>query len=247
MNISVCTDALLNKISTADAIKLLSKIGVKAFEFWSWWDKDIDTIGEAAEKYRLIPAAMCTKFVSLTAPEKRNEYIEGLDESIECAKKLGIKILISQTGDDIGTKRELQHESLTEGLKKAVPILEKAGITLAVEPLNTYIDHKGYYLYSSKEGFDIVDEVDSKNVKILYDIYHMQIMEGNIINTISKNIDKIAHFHAAGLPGRGELDIGEINYRAIFDAIDNTNYDAYVGFEYFPKNDAVSGIERFLK
>lgn len=105
---------------------------------------------------------------------------------------------------------------------------------LVIEPLNTLVDHKGYYLDRSKEGFQIVNEVDSPFVKVLYDIYHMQIMEGNIISTINQNIDKIGYFHAAGVPGRHELYIGELFYFNIFKAIKSTDFKGYVALEYFP-------------
>lgn len=247
MKISVCTDAVFGNIPTTQAIKTLSKIGINTIEFWGWWDKNLGKIYEAKEKYNVDIATMCTKFISLTDSEKRSEYIEGLASSITAAKSVGIKKLITQTGNDTGKDRAYQHESLVEGLRACVPLLEKEGITLLVEPLNTYIDHKGYYLYSSKEAFEIIDEVGSDNVKVLFDIYHQQIMEGNIINNITANIDKIGHFHAAGLPGRVELDLGELNYKKIFDAIDKSGYTEYVGLEYFPENDPVQGLLPFVK
>lgn len=246
MRISVCTDALFEGVSTAEAMKRLNSIGVKTIEFWSWWDKDIDGICEAKEKYGMNISAMCTKFISLTEPSKRNEYIEGLQETVAAAKRLGVKKIISQTGDDTGENRACQHESLVTGLVQCAPMLEREEITLLVEPLNTQIDHKGYYLYSSKESFDIIDEVGSDNVRILFDIYHQQITEGNLINSITASIDKIGHFHAAGLPGRHELDIGEINYKNIFAAIDKCGYTDYIGFEYFSLNKPEDGILKYI-
>lgn len=246
MNISVCIDAVMKNLSVGNALDKLKSLGCGAFEFWAWWTKDLNEMCEAIGRTGLIPAAMCTKFVSLVEPENRNEYKEGLEESIEAAKKLGVKTLISQTGDDTGKSRAFQHESLAQGLRECAPILEKNGVTLVVEPLNTYIDHKGYYLDSSTEAFTLIDEVGSNNVKILYDIYHMQIMEGNLINTITLNIDKIGHFHAAGLPGRHEPYIGEINYDSVFDAIDRTSYKGYTGLEYFPIQEDCQGILKYL-
>ncbi len=247
MKISVCTDAVFKDIPTSQAIKEVSELGINTIEFWGWWDKNLGKIYEAKEQYNVNIATMCTRFVSLTEPEKRNEYIEGLEASVMAAKSVGVKKLITQTGNDTGKDRMYQHESLVEGLRACVPLLEKEGITLLVEPLNIYIDHQGYYLYSSKEAFEIIDEVGSDNVKILFDIYHQQIMEGNLINNITANIDKIGHFHAAGLPGRHELDIGEINYKNIFDAIDKSGYNEYIGLEYMPVNDPIDGLLKFAK
>lgn len=126
------------------------------------------------------------------------------------------------------------------------PFLEEAGVTLVVEPLNILVDHPGYYLYSSEEAFQIIDEVGSPNVKVLFDIYHQQIMEGNLISRIQRNINKIGHFHAADNPGRHELYMGEIQYLNVFRAIEETGYRGYIGFEYFPLEEPLSGIWKIL-
>ena len=138
--------------------------------------------------------------------------------------------------------RQKQHDCLVEGLREAAPILENAGITLVIEPLNELIDHAGYYLIRSDEAFQIIDKVGSPNVKVVFDIYHQQISEGNVIRNLTRNIDSIAHFHAAGNPGRHELTVGELNYRAIFDAIAETSYNGFVGLEYWPVNEPEVGL-----
>ena len=246
MKLSVCIDMVLQGVPVETALERLGAIGVDAFEFWSWWDKDLDAMNTAIQKTGVKPVAMCTKFVSLTDPAKRADYINGLRESIAAAKRIGCPALISQTGSDTGEDRKIQRQSLVDGLRTCAPILEDAGVTLVVEPLNTIIDHKGYYLSSSAEGFQIVDEVDSPCVRLLYDVYHQQIMEGNIMDTVTNNIDKIAHFHAAGVPGRHELDNGELNYPAIFRAIDASGYSRYIGLEYAPLEEPEKGIQKLL-
>jgi len=166
-----------------------------------------------------------------------------LEQSIQAAKRLKCKTLISQVGDAIvGTSRADQHAALVDGLREAASMLEAAGITLVIEPLNELIDHQGYYLVRSEEAFQIIDEVDSSNVKVVFDIYHQQISEGQLIANITSHIDKIAHFHAAGNPGRHELTRGELHYPSIFDAISATAYSGFVGLEYWPVGDALTGI-----
>lgn len=246
MKISVCIEAVYNGRDFIESMKEVSSLGVKAFEFWTWWDKDLGAIKKAKEELNLEVATFCTKFVSLVDPAKREEYIKGLKESIEAAKFLGCRTLISQTGNDTGMPREFQRQSMIDGLKACAPMLEEAGVTLVLEPLNLYVDHPGYYLYSSAEGFEIVEKVASSNVKLLFDIYHQQIMEGNLIRNITSNIDKIGHFHAAGNPGRQELYFGEINYNEVFKVIDAAGYKGYIGFEYFPVEEPRKGIEAFL-
>ena len=121
-------------------------------------------------------------------------------------------------------------------------MLEASGIMLVIEPLNELIDHQGYYLVRSEEAFQIIDEVGSANVKVVFDIYHQQISEGQLIANITSNIDKIGHFHAAGNPGRHELTRGELHYPSIFDAIGATGYRGFVGLEYWPVDDASIGL-----
>jgi hydroxypyruvate isomerase len=224
-------------------LREIKKIGATAFEFWRWWEKDLDAIKKAMDETGLPLVTMCHKFISLTETSFRNEYKIELQNSIAAAKKLNCNLLIGQTGQDSGAPRKEQHANIVAGLKECAPILEDSGVTLALEPLNARYDHKGYYLTSTKEAFEILDEVGSKNITILYDIYHMQIEEGDLINTIVKNIDRISHIHCAGHPGRAELDSGEINYLEIFHAVEKAGYKGYFGLEYFPKKDALGGLK----
>jgi hydroxypyruvate isomerase len=114
------------------------------------------------------------------------------------------------------------------------PLAEKAGVTLVLEPLNVYVDHPGYFLDGSAAGFDLVRAVGSPRIKLLYDIYHMQVMEGNIIQTLTSNLDVIGHVHVADVPGRHEPGTGELSYANIFEALRQAGYDKYVGFEFEP-------------
>ncbi len=248
MKFSICLDAVFNGHDFINSMKEIKALGINDFEFWSWWDKDLDAIAKTREILDMNITGFCTRFVSLVEPSVRHEYIEGLKESVEAAKKLSCSTLISQVGNKIpGISRGKQHAGLVEGLKRSSSILEKAGVTLVFEPLNTIYDHKGYYLEKSDEAFDIVDEVDSPYIKVLFDIYHQQITEGNLINNIISNIEKIGHFHAAGHPGRHELYNGEINYLRIIEAIDKTNFNGYMGLEYFPHDDAGKGLIKTIE
>ena len=119
-------------------------------------------------------------------------------------------------------------------LKELKKVSEASDIILNIEPLNTLVDHKGYFLKYSSEGFNLVEEVNSKNIKVLYDIYHLQIMQGNIISDIKKNVDLIGHFHIADVPGRHEPGTGEINYKNVYKIIKSLNYTGFIGFEYIP-------------
>jgi len=172
----------------------------------------------------------------LVDPSNRGKIRDGMKKSAEVAHKLDCKSLIITTGNEISeVSREQQHQSIVDGLKVAAEVMEDEKLTLCLEPLNILVNHKGYYLSTSTEAFQIVDEVGSPSVKILYDIYHQQITEGNLIATITANIDKIGHFHLADVPGRHEPGTGEINFRNVFKSIAETGYDKFVGLEYWPK------------
>lgn len=235
MNYSVCASAVYGKLPLAQAVEHISDLGYSAYEFWGWWDHDLDAVAEAQKKSNMTAVGMCTRMVPLNDPQRREEYIEGLKESIGMAKKLNCSMLISQVGQEIPEMtREEQHRSIVEGLQACAPILEEAGIVLAVEPLNILVDHKGYYLDQSDEGFAIIDEVGSPNVKLLFDVYHQQITEGNLIQNMTEHIDSIAHIHIAGNPGRHEpLRDSEVHYPAILKALKGAGYQGYIGLEYF--------------
>lgn len=247
MNISVCIDAIYEGLDPVIAMEQVKALGLDTIEFWTWWDKDLGAIKRAKDNLDMNISTICTKFISLVDEKKHNEYITGLKETIEACKYLGVTHIISQVGDELSQPRSLQHKALVEGLKKCVSILEENNITLMIEPLNTKIDHGGYYLTTSSEAFEIINEVNSPNVKVIFDMYHQYITEGNLLHNISENIGSIAHFHAAGYPGRHELDEGEINYPFLFETIDTLNFEGYIGFEYFPKEDQEEGLLRFLE
>jgi hydroxypyruvate isomerase len=243
MRFSVCIDAVFRDLGPQAALEQVKAAGLDTFEFWTWWDKDIDGLKKKADALVLNCATLCTRFVTLTDPGQREAYLAGLKESIAAAKKMGARTLISQVGNNTGAVRAFQHKAISAGLKAAAPLLEESGITLVIEPLNTRVDHGGYYLESSGEGFALIDEVGSGNIKLLFDIYHQQITEGDIIGHITPHIGKIGHFHAAGVPGRHELSTGELNYAHIFEAIDRLGYQGFMGLEYFPKGNALESLK----
>ena len=241
MKLSVCIDALYSG-DVIRGIEETAQAGLSAFEFWGWTDKNVEAMAEKAEALKLKVAAMCTRNFVLNDPAKREEFLEGLKATVPVAQRLGCPTLITQVGQDNGQDRAVQHASIVDGLKAAAPILEEAGLTLVIEPLNLRVNHAGYYLAGSDEAFAIVKEVGSNHVRVLFDIYHQQITEGDVVRRLLANLPLIGHFHAAGNPGRNELTRGELNYRYIFDAIREAGYEGYVGLEYIPLGNALDGL-----
>ena len=245
MHYSVCIPAVLGDLSVQDAMKAVKASGFTHYEIWSWWDQDMAAYAEAQKREGLSIAALCTPFIPLTDPKRREEYLDGLRRTIGVCREIGCTTVISQVGDQLaGVPRGRQHDSIVEGLLECVPMLKEAGITLVIEPLNTRVDHKGYYLWSAAEAFDIVDEVGSPYVKVLYDMYHQHVMDDLKLGQIISNIDKIGHFHMAGNPGRHEPFVNsEVPYDELMPAIRKSGYVGSVGQEYFPVLPAAEGLK----
>ena len=227
-----------------EAIRTVKELGFDTVETYRWKDLDLDAVKKTLDECGVNLTSMCTTEFRMTSPEHRQLWLDGLKESCEAANKVGAKHLITQVGADTGAPREKQHESILAALEAAKPILEASDVTIMLEPLNTYVNHPGYYLWSAYEGFDIIKEADHKNIKLIYDIYHQQVMEGNIIPSVTNNLDLIAHLHCAGHPGRHEPWLGENNYKFIFDAIDKAGYKGACGLEYGPTLDPIESLKK---
>ena len=248
LKFSVCIEMIFNTLSMEERIRMVARSGARAFEFWGWQNKDLALIRKAAQANKLKVASFVgNPGVSLVDASQKNALRKVVAESIEVAEKLHTRCLIVTTGQELpNVSRARQHAAIVANLKAVAPICRDAGITLALEPLNTTIDHKGYYLASSKEAFQIIDEVASPAVKVLYDVYHMQIMEGDLIRTLTANAAKIAHIHIGDNPGRNEPGTGEIYYPNVFSAIKKMRYTGFTGMEFRPTGNHFHAVEQTL-
>ena len=237
-----------------EKLKKLASINYPAVEGISWKGEDLAAIKARIEAAHL-ELAQIGGSISLTGPEgsmvdpkQRPRMLEYLGQAIEAAHKLGTKKLLVLTGNALPDRSlEEQHHSIVEGMKEARKLAEPAGITLLIELLNSYVNHPGYFLTSVEKGVRVVDDVGSPNVKLLNDLYHMQIMEGNLIANLRKYIDRIGHFHVGDVPGRHQPGTGEINYRKVFEAIAETHYEGYVAMEYSPTIDPLESLKQNQK
>ena len=247
MRICIPIPCFFNDMDFTDAIYKVKELGFDAAETYDWTNLNLEAVRSACEETGVELLSMCTTEFNMTNPDMRKKWLGGLKESCAAAKKAGVKRLITQVGNDTGEERAKQHESIAAALKEAKPILEDSGVTIMIEPLNTIVNHPGYYLWQSAEAFDIIREVNHPLVKVVYDIYHQQVMEGNIILNIVNNLDCIAHLHSAGHPGRIELQFGENDYKVIFREVDKAGYTGACGLEYNPTMDSVESLESFKK
>ena len=170
-------------------------------------------------------------------PANHAMLLKELETAIPLAKKAGVKNLIAMFGNRNPSIDEGKAaENCVTGLSKIAPLAAENGITICVELLNSKVDHHGYQGDRTAFGAAVMKGIGSPNVKLLYDIYHMQIMEGDVIRTIKDNHEFIGHYHTGGNPGRNEIDeTQELHYPAIVKAILDTGYDGYLGQEYIPK------------
>lgn len=247
MKFDVCIPCFYRNVSFAEAIERVGNLGFKAVETWSIDDDfDIKGVNEAMGRSGVSFFSIVPKESGLTTEETHDAWLEELKRCGELAKKLGIHKMITQVGKDTGEDRILQHERIVRCLKKAVPILETYDLTVMLEPLNRH-DHEGYYLTGSLETAQIVREVGSPCVRMVFDIYHQQISEGDVIFHLEKCLDTIAHIHVAAVPGRIEPWIGENDCRFIFEKLKSMGYEGFVGLEYFPTLEGEESLKAFLQ
>ena len=164
--------------------------------------------------------------------DTRDIFIASFRESVAAAQKMGVPNICATVGNlrsDISS--EQQFDICVKTLKELSHIAEEEGIMIVLEPLNILVNHMGFYLVTTEQAVKMIHAVDSPNCKILFDIYHQQISEGNIIRNATENIDLIGHFHIADNPGRLEPGTGEINYNNVFRAIRDAGYNRYLAFE----------------
>ena len=254
VQLAVCLETVFTDLPVEQRIEKIAEAGYRAVEFWhpeGTFDgnhvdfgqpKEAAALGQACRQHgvTLNDFAVHAWDGSIggcpVKADDRGSYLAQIRKMIDFARSAGCSKGITLSGTiDPGLSRTEMRANLEKALGEAVAIAAAENFTLLLEPLNTLVDHPGYYLDSSGEGFEIVRTINSPYLKLLYDVYHMQIMEGNLIATIEKNIDLIGHFHSAGVPGRAELFGGELDYPTIIRVIEQAGYQGAFGLEYFPK------------
>jgi hydroxypyruvate isomerase len=179
----------------------------------------------------------------LNDPANHEAIVGGLTGGIPRAADAGVPNVITFFGNRRGRSDDEAIASSVAALRRVVPVAERHGVTVCIELLNSRVDHEDYQGDRTPFGVAVVSEVNSPRVKLLYDIYHMQIMEGDVIRTLRNNRQWIAHYHTAGVPGRNEIDdTQELNYRAIFRAIRDTGFTGYVAHEFVPRRDPLTSL-----
>jgi hydroxypyruvate isomerase len=246
---SVCYPIFQAEDTSLDELfATVAEIGYAAVELWARGE-DFEQVVALAHKQDLVVASMCGHDSLGDGLNKRSNHDrieQELRTSIDIAAERGIPGVICFSGNRQPHMSEMQAiEAVADGLRRVAPYAEEKGVNLNLELLNSKVDHAGYQCDHTAWGVAVCERVGSPRVKLLYDIYHMQIMEGDLIRTIRDNIEWIGHFHTAGNPGRNDMDdTQELNYAGICRAIAETGYDLYVGHEFSPKGDLIEALRQ---
>ncbi|HTS66194.1 MAG TPA: TIM barrel protein [Candidatus Acidoferrales bacterium] len=218
-------------------------------EYAHWSDADIAHVKKTASSFGLGMDALLgspdwsKRPVSMVDPAQREAFLADMRNAIGYAHKLEVPQIILMSGNAIaGRTHEEQYASLLEGARRAGDLAAEAKLTMLVEPLNSIVDHKGFFLTTCTEGLKLIREVDNPHVRLLFDLYHEQVQQGNVIHTLTEAAPEVAVFHVADVPGRHDPGTGEMNYPNIYKAIQKTGFAGYLTMEYLPVGDQVASL-----
>ncbi len=245
--IGVCIEPLFPEAGFPERVTRVAAQGFRTVELWDPAGKDLAAIRRACDA-----AGVTVSDCTVTDPwgsgrldHPAADVLAAFQRTVPMLRQLGCRTAIMLTGNvQPGVPPAGERRHVVENLRALAPVAAREGVTIVLEALNSLVDHRGYFLDSARLGFEIVREVDHPSVRLLFDIYHMQIMEGNIIDSVTRNIALIGHFHSAGVPGRHELFTGELAYPRILDAIGEAGYRGTFGLEYWPTMDHAESLRR---
>jgi hydroxypyruvate isomerase len=234
-------------LSLEELCKVANDIGIKAIDLVGPKDWPILKVNKLDSS--MCNGAEINLVDGFAEPNFHEKLIQNYTEMIPLVAKAGYKNLICFSGNRRGMDNETGLNNCTKGLQKLMALAEKNGVTLVMELLNSKINHKDYFADKTAWGVELCKKVGSNNFKLLYDIYHMQIDEGDVIRTIQTSHPYIAHYHTAGVPGRNEIEENqELYYPAIMNAILQTGFKGYVAQEFIPKKeDKIASLVRAIK
>lgn len=260
LKLSVGIEMIFSEYDFLSRLDATVDAGLSAVEMWSWRDKDLEKLNERRKRLNVdILGINLEPQVSILEGNNFPALCKNLLETCIVAKQLNCEFITAHlqevphgpglqwysymSDNNIRTHREKQKKNYISALKEAVPIAEDHGITLLLEPLNTLIDHSGYFLSSSIEALNIIKEVGNPSLGLLFDCYHQQISEGSLITNISRDMDLVKHIHLADAPGRHEPGTGEINFKNVLKVVKEKGYNGHIGLEYIPKFNSLSSLQ----
>ena len=238
MEFSLCIDSIYPENSLKEKLERIKQAGFKFIEFWDWRDKNFGLIINSGLKVSNFSGNRISSLIL----DNKEKIVQEINASIDVAKRLKcdrimlLSDILESNGnvkvDSISSEKKLLR--LYDNLKALAKIAEERDIKLVIEPLNALKDHKNYYLDNFQKTLELIQSINSNYLKILYDVYHMQIMEGNILETLEKYHQFVGYIHVANVPYRCEPWIGELDYKFILKELSKV-YSGFAGFEFFVK------------
>ena len=251
--LSACLEMLFTEETQFDErIRRAADLGFGAVEFWLWSNKDIAAIKRALDDTGIaLSGFVAEPMVPLTDRQAHAAFLEGLGDSAALAADLNAPFLIAQAGNLLDDRpREAQRAAIIDCLKRAADALSQTNVRLLVEPLNTRVDHPGYFLDATDEGLDIVEAVGRPEIGLLYDLYHSYVMDERPQDVLTGRIGLVGHLHLADAPGRHEPGSGAMDWRERLRWILDQGYEGALGLEYSPtgtSGDAVAPVLDWFK
>ena len=231
---------LFKEVPFPERFSRAAKAGFSAVEFWSPWEHDARELLAAVEEADVrvvqfnLPEGELGEGGFLSDPDRRNDWRESLVEALDLAARMGARQINAPAGVRLaGLTRQEQISCLEDNLRWAIAYLESSGLLLMLEALNAH-ENPGYLLTHSWEVLGILRRIDSPWIRFQYDVYHMQRMEGNLVETLRESLSRIGHIQVGDCPGRHQPGTGEINYPFVLRSLDELGYEGYVGLEYVP-------------
>ena len=255
---SACIEPMYRELPFLERFQAAKDDGFDFVEFWSWTDKDLDAVKAAAEEAGIgISGFNGDADLSLIDPEQKEDYLAFLRRSVEAARRVGARSLtIHSNGLGDGGVVMDHYDNLSGTvklcamfgtLKECAKIAEESGIQMNLEPLNVTTDHMGNFLQTTRMAAELTRLIGSPKLKVLYDVYHMQLNEGSLCDNIRAYGDQFGHIHVADAPGRHEPGTGEINYANVLACLEETGYTGLVGFELLPKTTTAEAVKAIMK
>lgn len=255
---SACIEPMYAELPFLERFQAAKDDGFAFVEFWSWTDKDLDAVKAAAEQAGVgIAGFNGDAELSLIDPSQKEAYLAFLRRSVEAAKKVGARsVTLHSNGLGEGGVVVDSYDGLSDTvklcamfdtLKECAKIAEESGVLMNLEPLNITTDHKGNFLQTTRMAAEMTRLIGSPSLKVLYDVYHMQLNEGSLCGNIRAYGDQFGHIHVADVPGRHEPGTGEIQYARVFRCLEETGYQGLVGFELVPETTTAKAVEAIMK
>ncbi|MBI4278707.1 MAG: TIM barrel protein [Armatimonadetes bacterium] len=243
----VCLDAVFGDAGPLEALAWIAALGLRRFEFWDWRPRDVDALARRAGDLGLEAVIFSgnTFDEPLVDADAHGRALDHFARSLQVARRLGVRLLVAHVGYAVaGRSRAEQWTAAVAGLRRAGALAAASGVTLAVEPLNSAVDHPGYFLDTLPGAVRLIDEVGHPAVRLLLDVYHMRVMHEDLLERLPAVVGKTVHVHVADVPGRREPGTGAIAWPEVLRFLRGDGYRGAIGLECWPSQSSSEALRR---